>query len=439
MRARGKSLLAGATALALSSASALAADVPIKAPAIKAAAPVYDWGGWYGGVNTGVGVSQSGANDGDIQTDTDLGATRFTGGAQAGYNWHFAPRWVAGIEGDTGHLGIKRSLEGLDSGVFGVTAGAYGTIRGRIGYTNGPSLFYVSGGVAFVNIKNNFDDPVGGTFASKSRIATGWTMGGGIETMLRGNWSAKAEYLYIDAGDQEVFNPSIFGDGSIAPFRNRFHVFRYGLNYKFGTPSSVSATGDEVGFDWSGFYAGANTGSGLSQSTGTTDVRGSEDLVGTGLTAGMQAGYNFWLHPSWIAGVEGDVGYLGVARSLPVAGSAVFGAATDWYGTIRGRLGHSTGPALLYVTGGAAFVKVKNNSDSSSAGTGSASRSTIATGWTVGGGIEAALGKNWSAKTEYLYIDAGEQVFGPDPFGGTARFDNRFHVFRFGLNYRFGG
>ncbi|OKO87412.1 hypothetical protein AC629_14415 [Bradyrhizobium sp. NAS80.1] len=47
------------------------------------------------------------------------------------------------------------------------------------------------------------------------------------------------------------------------------------------------------------------------------------------------------------------------------------------------------------------------------------------------------LGGNWSAKAEYLYIDAGDaSVSGADFNKGTAIFDNRFHVYRVGVNYR---
>ena len=105
--------------------------------------------------------------------------------------------------------------------MIGVKTDWYGTMRGRLGCTSGPSLFYATGGAAFVNMKNNFDSfpspPL--TLLRTSETAAGWIVGGGIETVLGGNWSAKAEYLYIDAGSQNVFNP--FFD-CISHFDNRF-------------------------------------------------------------------------------------------------------------------------------------------------------------------------------------------------------------------------
>jgi opacity protein-like surface antigen len=48
----------------------------------------------------------------------------------------------------------------------------------------------------------------------------------------------------------------------------------------------------------------------------------------------------------------------------------------------------------------------------------------------LGVGTEYALWNNWSAKVEYNMMDFGND----SPFA-----DNKFHVFKAGINYRFGG
>jgi outer membrane immunogenic protein len=78
------------------------------------------------------------------------------------------------------------------------------------------------------------------------------------------------------------------------------------------------------------------------------------------------------------------------------------------------------------VTGGAAFGDIKT----SVAGVGDA-RSTKA-GWTLGGGIEAAIAGPWTAKVEYLYVDLGR---GGSILGSDANFHT--NIVRAGLNYRF--
>ena len=223
------------------------------APVYKAVAPAYDWTGFYAGLNAGVGASQTnGGTDAEFPV-TDRAVVGFAGGLQAGFNWQFAPNWVTGIEGDIGYLGIDRSFKNwITVLALGVKTDWYGTLRGRVGYTNGPSLFYATGGAAFVKLKNSYDFfSSQTTLASKSATATGWTVGGGIETMLGGNWSAKAEYLYIDVGSADVFNA---GFEETAHFDNHFHIYRYGVNYKFGGPSM--GAGLLRAHDWTGFYAG---------------------------------------------------------------------------------------------------------------------------------------------------------------------------------------
>jgi outer membrane immunogenic protein len=134
---------------------------------------------------------------------------------------------------------------------------------------------------------------------------------------------------------------------------------------------------------------------------------------------------------------------------------------TDWLATARARIGFTPQPSLLvYVTGGLALTKLRvSNSFSDNApeeGVGGSSADEIKAGWTVGGGAEFMLTRNWSLKAEYMYLDFGsvstagsitcgpaqaaacaafDPAVTPSPFSSSA--DLTAHTARVGLNYRF--
>jgi opacity protein-like surface antigen len=91
--------LASVAALELFGLSALASDLPTKAPAYKTpiAAPPYNWSGFYVGANFGGGWTNGSLN---IPGNNFYGGiTEFIGGVQAGYNIQ-AGHLLFGIEGD---------------------------------------------------------------------------------------------------------------------------------------------------------------------------------------------------------------------------------------------------------------------------------------------------------------------------------------------------
>jgi outer membrane immunogenic protein len=103
---------------------------------------------------------------------------------------------------------------------------------------------------------------------------------------------------------------------------------------------------------------------------------------------------------------------------------------------------------LLYATGGAAYGNFSGSSWTLPLDIGT--WSSLRVGWTVGAGVEAALGDNWSVKFEYLYMDlghvAGSSAINTTVAGGATTtlsylFNTRFtdSIARVGLNYRFGG
>jgi outer membrane immunogenic protein len=439
--------LVGAALAALSNA-ALAADLrtPVKVPAVIATpvSAAYDWNGFYVGGNYGTVIAQwrahtSPANDhlGDVEFN-DAG---LTAGILAGYNWQFAPNWLVGLEGDIGYLRTSRTFKDWnDETIVGAKATWYGTLRVRAGYVTGPSLLYATGGAAFVDI----DDTFAGNL--DTRLKSGWTVGGGIETKLSRSWSTTTEYLYVDTGST-TFASHPFGTVSdTTTVDHRFHILKTALNYRFGgdpgeglpfLPFSNTPLLTPV-HDWTGFYVGGNAGLGISvaRAIATAGTTGETDINGTGFTGGGQVGYNFMVIPKWFIGVEGDINCLGINHSfMEWNNNDTFALKTDWYSTLRARVGSTTGPAFLYVTGGAAFVNVR---DTLTQGTFGRSVSKTASGWAFGGGLETALDARWSARLESLYMNAGnEETSGLA--GIRTEFKNRFQIIRAGLNYSFGG
>jgi outer membrane immunogenic protein len=450
-----KRLFLGSVALTVIASAASAADLPRKAPVFKAPPPVaYDWNGWYLGVNFGDALGQSKARTPGFTDGTaDVNAKGFTVGGTLGYNWQFDPRWLVGVEGDFGWLGVNRTnIEFNDNTLVGVKTDWYGTIRGRLGYVTGPSLLYITGGAAFVHIRDTFGGDLFGVGPTEHTFTkTGWTIGGGIETKLSRAWSAKTEYLFIDAGSSAFGSNPNAGFGAVpgvpTTFDHNFHVIKTGLNYKLGEPFFEGFPLPFIGtpsklpsdHNWNGLYAGVNVGGGISNIRtvgGGLFVPASteQDVNGTGFAGGGQIGYNLTVWSNYFVGVEGDFGYLGIRGSNSDWNDpgSLFSSKTSWYGTARARVGSNTGPALLYFTGGGAWVHL---TDTLSDGIAVTQGTRTASGWTVGGGAEVALDARWSAKIESLYIDVGHQNIGAGSF--ATDFKDRFTVVRAGLNYKF--
>lgn len=186
-------------------------------------------------------------------------------------------------------------------------------------------------------------------------------------------------------------------------------------------------------WNWQGLYFGANAGYGWGNDN-SAFYSGAGGGAGTlspdGWLAGGQVGYNAqfnWL----VLGLEADLQSADISDSS-TAGFANVTTDIDWFSTVRGRIGYAAGPTLIYFTGGWAFADL--NQSLTSGGV-SMSKDEVASGYTLGGGIEWQFAPNWSLKTEYLYVDLGEQTLsGPS---GTYTTDTDFHTVRAGINFRF--
>jgi outer membrane immunogenic protein len=215
-----RTILLATTAVLALSISVYAADMAVKAQ--PAYAPAFSWTGFYLGANVGYG---SATLDPGLINTTDRLKGVF-GGGQIGYNWQ-TNAIVLGVEAD-----IQASDQKQDSSLFGglLTTSQksrwFGTVRGRIGYAPGPWMIYATGGFAYA--KYDATLTVLGVGFPGSTTANGWTAGGGVEWIFMPKWSVKAEYLYMDFGNETV---SLGG----VPFTSKLtnNLGRVGINYHF--------------------------------------------------------------------------------------------------------------------------------------------------------------------------------------------------------------
>jgi outer membrane immunogenic protein len=436
-------------AVALCATPVFAADMPLKA--VKAPpAPQWNWTGFYLGGYAGVGVNRSHGVDptGNFTGEIDFLGTGLTGGLTAGYNWQFDPHWVVGIEGDFGYLGLNHESQQYNEALFVNSKSSWlGTLRGRVGYTSsGSTLAYVTGGAAWVHFDDTINVPgVGALESAKTKL--GYAVGSGVETRLGGNWTVKSESLYVDVGHGDLLAlPANFY--VLEADKHRYLLQRFGLNYRFGG----APTGPLPQENWQGFFVGAVGGTAATQtrvsSTNTVGTVGELGNTDTGFTGGLIAGYNWQFAPQWVAGVEGDFSWLGINHTISDYNDpfASYKLNTRWIATARARLGYSTGPALLYVTGGAAWVNYEEewHSPNSNPAFATATSTKTLSGFAAGGGIETTLslfgllGPGWFARSEYLYVDVGNgDTLTQAGFPVVA--DHQFHLFRGAAVYRFGG
>ncbi|HWL04221.1 MAG TPA: outer membrane protein [Xanthobacteraceae bacterium] len=238
------------TALVTVAAPAFAADlarapVAYKAPAVIQS--VYNWSGFYIGANLGGGWANArgtstfvgGVLGGAVSPGRgDLNGV--IGGAQIGINWQ-AGSIVYGLEADLQAAGQSSSAS-VAFGPVTLTERAkvdwFGTVRGRLGVAADNLLIYVTGGVAWTHANHRVDATFAGAttrLVNVDSTRAGYTLGAGLEYGFTPNWSAKAEYLYIDT--QKVGTTAAFAaplGGTVTDnFRIHNHIVRAGVNYRF--------------------------------------------------------------------------------------------------------------------------------------------------------------------------------------------------------------
>jgi high affinity Mn2+ porin len=229
--------------------------MPVKAPVSVA---VYRWTGFYIGGHVGYGGGSFGPGTNPLPEQGVFlphSVTGLIGGYQAGYNLQLSNHVTLGIEADASFPSPVDAPR-LTPAPFNTTLDYVGTVRGRVGYAFGTWLPYVTGGFAWGHSHVNINDGGSSIVSSPGQYQTGWTAGAGVEFAVSGNWSAKAEYAYIDLA-RRMYDLSGFGlpGVNVDP---RINLVKFGLNYRFGdAPQGAAANLSNTGTappestDWS--------------------------------------------------------------------------------------------------------------------------------------------------------------------------------------------
>jgi outer membrane immunogenic protein len=246
-------LLAAAGLTAVAIAPALAADLPARAPAYtKAPAivePIYNWSGFYGGLNAGGASSRNcwSINNaiGVTVPSTAEGCHNATGalaGGQIGYRWQMT-NWVFGLEAQGDWADLKGSNVSQLTAPFAVfnnnsKIDAIGLFTGQVGYAWNNVLWYGKGGAAVTHDKYN-GDILGTTFDTASETRWGGVIGTGFEFGFAPNWSVAVEYDHVFMGSHNVsFNATALGGISTRTdsIKQDVDMGTVRVNYTFGGP-----------------------------------------------------------------------------------------------------------------------------------------------------------------------------------------------------------
>lgn len=217
-----------ATLVAFSGISAAkAADaIQYQDPAPAATVSAFNWRGAYLGGQIGYGWGKSRYNS--ILNNAELKPNGFLGGVYAGYNFDLANNIILGVDADVTYNNLKKD-EFIESAEFETKLKWSGAIRARAGYATDRFLPYISGGVAFGQIHNDYGIPAIDSHYSDKETLTGWTIGAGVDYAATDNVILRLEYRYTDYGRKEFD----FGGTEGVPYKLKTNEVRLGIAYKF--------------------------------------------------------------------------------------------------------------------------------------------------------------------------------------------------------------
>ncbi|MBX9844282.1 MAG: outer membrane beta-barrel protein [Xanthobacteraceae bacterium] len=458
---RGCALLAIAATVSFAtlnislSQSALAADMPVKAPVLKASTIIAtNWTGFYLTAGGGYGIWAADSNTplGSVLPSSALPLVQSQGGrgwlgrVGGGFDYQVNPYIVAGVFADYDFSDLKGTIHdarvGLSGDIKQTRAWAAGARAGwlvtptLLGYANGGytnarfsdtnMVGFSSGGRTSVGAPSGFVTPAFST--------SGWFVGGGMEAALASGWFWRNEYRYARYDNNVIPDVNAFAAGapsafSSIHFKPTVQTITTQLVYKFNAgrvaPVARSAA-TSAGAGWTGGYVNAGFGYGFWAADQTTSlVPGTANIVpvvveqrsgGQGWLGRFGAGYDHRFGANIVAGVFGDFDVSSLKGSIQDVGAGLDGQTkATWSWAAGGRAGWLIAPDVLsYVNAG--YTQTRFSSATmffvltAAPFNGLTTSAFTADGWFVGGGVEAAIARGWFWRNEYRYAQYGSEV-----------------------------
>lgn len=177
------------------------------------------WSGFYIGADAGGGQAKI--------EDSSISFPGAAIGGHIGYNWQ-SSHVVFGFEGDLSwtNYGYSETFN-FPGGSLSVDAGHdyFASVRGKLGFTEGPLMFYGTFGVAFTEYKVELEvtAPAIDVTANESVDLSGVIGGFGLEYALGPNVSLRGEAMWYELHPDFDFSSTAYNG----------NIFRAGLSYQF--------------------------------------------------------------------------------------------------------------------------------------------------------------------------------------------------------------
>ncbi len=192
--------------------------------------PATSWTGLYVGGYIGAGamvnnIEIPGLGAGNFN---GIGGEGILGGGMVGFNYQIAPKFVVGLQGDFGFNDLDTELNIPGVPLTASAGPAYTlSVSGRAGWlATQDTMLYVLGGYSLAKFKAKISLG-GGSFSAKQNY-DGLHVGGGIETKIAPNLTARLEYRYTQYSGED------WGTGGVLNIEPSVHTAAVGIAWNFG-------------------------------------------------------------------------------------------------------------------------------------------------------------------------------------------------------------